>query len=124
MTRAIFSLRRYQTADHTFEISCTVYHCGCFPHRRRRWIDKEAKENVPDEDGLGLRDGELDLGMYHTLKEVGSDAVRIIPKDLIMSHLAQKYIFFQFSHSDQRISGHAAPTTPKQYEVACAREDG
>lgn len=35
-----------------------------------RWIDKEAKENVANEDGLGLRDGEFDLGMYHTLKEV------------------------------------------------------
>lgn len=35
-----------------------------------RWIDKEARENIADEDGLGARDGTFQLGMYHTLKEV------------------------------------------------------
>ena len=38
----------------------------------RRWIDREARENLAHEDGLGLRDGDFNLGMYHTLKEVSN----------------------------------------------------
>ncbi|XP_022708271.1 carboxypeptidase B-like [Varroa jacobsoni] len=44
------------------------------------WIDKEARENIADEDGLGARDGTFQLGMYHTLKEINESLVMLHQK--------------------------------------------
>ncbi|OQR73366.1 zinc carboxypeptidase A 1-like [Tropilaelaps mercedesae] len=43
----------------------------------QKWIDKEAKENAANEDGLEARDGSFHLGMYHPLKEINESLVML-----------------------------------------------
>ncbi|XP_003740143.1 carboxypeptidase B [Galendromus occidentalis] len=43
----------------------------------QKWIDREARENDAHEDGLGLRDGDFNLGMYHTLKEINESLITL-----------------------------------------------